>query len=691
MGKIKNAGIGPIQGYGEVCLTSLAMLEDLSAEVALIDSRPNRRTEFAQALRTLGFRKLSAISTFSALFSDKAACYKIDWLILVVESEAFSRVIHNLVTLTELPGAAMAISVFLADTDPRVCPIFFELGAVSCHNVDFRSELLATELRQFLRTARLCRSDPVFTAAHGLRAILRKLKNYQELVNFETALSKAVRVNRPNLLELAEAHSLVGNIPFAICCVQKMVYFFPGTADRLKKFEATYLKHQLDRSLTFAERYQVQRVLFVHKEDEHSQLIRAILKRMGIGSVVHRADSNLAWQALSSEEPFDLIITDWTFLSAPSGVNWLQRLRAYSDSVPILLMVDPIPDKRDKMINDLRITGVIHKPANPKQTLMAVAWGIAQAFQPTETRTLEHRILACLERGEFNEATCLKRRFMGLKSTSSDRKNFIDAWFALKNDNPQVALKILNSSRGDVPALAAIDIKSLLARCFEQIGDYSEAKAKYEQILAELPEHIGFVCRLTELLLLSGERDAAKRCFEKTSSLDPDNPRCREVLAKIALTDGDLATVIKILSDPFVRPSLLTYINERALRMAQDGKSENAVNILELLLQYAGPHKDLLPLIHYNMAVVLLRAGIAAQADNHLEQAKSFGTSPVYQRSVHLSRELAEGAKATIDWRKQFMGHEEGIAPAPLGLKGIYAVADDNLRRSLDLASDEAS
>jgi tetratricopeptide (TPR) repeat protein len=94
------------------------------------------------------------------------------------------------------------------------------------------------------------------------------------------------------------------------------------------------------------------------------------------------------------------------------------------------------------------------------------------------------------------------------------------------------------------PALEASEALFFLALEDEEAGRMSEAREKYEQVLAAVPDHVDALVNLGTLLFLAGHaRDAASR-YLQALAINPDHAEANYNLANLMEGQGELDAAV---------------------------------------------------------------------------------------------------------------------------------------------------
>ncbi len=126
------------------------------------------------------------------------------------------------------------------------------------------------------------------------------------------------------------------------------------------------------------------KILIVDDMMSIRKIVKRILTEMNFTNVTEAADGQLAWKAVTSDGPFDLIISDWNMPNM-TGIDFLKNVREsdkHKDTVFILLTAES-EESQVKTAIELKVDGYIVKPFTPD----ALKAKIANGYEKSKART----------------------------------------------------------------------------------------------------------------------------------------------------------------------------------------------------------------------------------------------------------------------------------------------------------------
>ena len=116
-------------------------------------------------------------------------------------------------------------------------------------------------------------------------------------------------------------------------------------------------------------------ILIVDDTEPMTELIKAVLQRLGIGKIITALNGERAFAVFCRENP-DIVITDW-HMSPVNGLELAEKIRLSSHSpnrmVPIIMLTGYGAKNRVIKARDLGITEFITKPFNAENLLKRIS------------------------------------------------------------------------------------------------------------------------------------------------------------------------------------------------------------------------------------------------------------------------------------------------------------------------------
>jgi arylsulfatase A-like enzyme/Tfp pilus assembly protein PilF len=181
------------------------------------------------------------------------------------------------------------------------------------------------------------------------------------------------------------------------------------------------------------------------------------------------------------------------------------------------------------------------------------------------------------------------------------------------------------------------------AQCLAGLGRMEQAMEEVRAVLARVPRHVWAHRFAGELALEAGERDEARRHFENTLSLRPDEPKALYALGVLLLEEKKfdeaseiLQKAARVLSETPVPDALLSADVLAALGAASEAQErcDEAVEFLRGALQLNEDHLH----AHFALGRCLFADGKFSEAAEHLRRYLALDTRPGSRRRAEAQR-----------------------------------------------------
>jgi arylsulfatase A-like enzyme/Tfp pilus assembly protein PilF len=181
------------------------------------------------------------------------------------------------------------------------------------------------------------------------------------------------------------------------------------------------------------------------------------------------------------------------------------------------------------------------------------------------------------------------------------------------------------------------------AQCLAGLGRMEQAMEEVRAVLARVPRHVEAHLLAGELALEAGERDEARRHFEGTLSLRPDEPKALYALGVLLLEEEKfdeaskfLQTAARVLSEAPVPDAFLSADVLAALGAvsAAQGRCDEADEFLRGALQLNEDHLH----AHFALGRCLFADGKFSEASEHLRRYLALDTRPGTKRRAEAQR-----------------------------------------------------
>lgn len=675
----------------------LKAIESLEAKVALIVEQTENRSAGLDALRQTGYTRFSPSKSLPELRQSIEEGYMVDWVLLAFNLNNCASIRSHIIEWRESKTQLPHITVLHPQNAMHLVPELFELGVISAIRTDFSEAVMVRHIRDFSKNLVSCRFDPIYLAASSLRATLKKLHAYSELLYLENCLNKNFLNKRANTLELAEALYLDGKYTEAYQKIDLAVYFDKELKQRVESLERRLDTATENQKLGFAARKGIKKAVIIDEKSETIKQIQDILQKTGVTEISSFDTAENYWLYSDKAQSPDLIVMEWKYKRGISGSQLIQRIRASGNShTRIILHTATLNKVWASLLSEQRVDQFIPKPTTPKKLLMIIAWTMNQSVQPTEPKTIERGIAQKLDDGENGEATALSRILSTTSGVPPSRSFYVDALIAFAEGNTEKCLLLVEEaiSLAKTPSAELLQLK---AKAFYKEGSIAKAITIYESAKEITRDSIKQRCWLVEAYLLLGDFIKAKENLREAVDIDAHNQLVLLAQAKIALfvDDRKLLELLKAMNDKWV--DLFCFVNSLAIESVHNSDNDRAIDYyLRGLAYLTETTHPIFAILNFNLALVLAKAKENKKALTYLERTIEFGESVALgpakslYRSLQKSNSEPEIYKFIIDQESKnhlsVISSLEDALTTKSGVSGIYEVYERD-KYTQDLAS----
>lgn len=625
-------------------METLNKIASCRAQVAIVDPRSGVTQPLKIALKALGFTGVVPFeSVRDFLRASKQETF--DWVLTtVLENEAQTGLQMLEALYMGLSNSKTRISLFVTREQSQCLPVAFELGLLSWHEAQFSSRFLIKDLKVLLEVIAREHWNDAYVAAHYLRVYLTRYKLWEELTHLEKKLTQTFAQDESLILNLAEAHYLSGEPRVGQELLNKLQTTSTDLLNRARLIHERYSAAPYQIQDTFAAKHHMSQAVVIDSDPQAANAIAETLRQIGVPQIHIFHDGDSAWQHIESNAQPQVIIHEWR-IPGMTGPVFIQRLRQKGLDIPLVVCSSLIQKSDAPLLHDMSVSQIVEKPVRPKQLIMAIGWAIMQYEQPTESKSLERRIIQCLSLGEFATARNLRTQFLAHSDTTQARRHYIEGAFAYYENNVLLAIEHLKKSL-DKSNRENIDIMSLLGRALLKIGDYRSAMAFMEKVSHISPQNIERICALADVQMETGQIDKAKYNLERAQSMDETNELVQHMQAKHALLCDDKDRARDLIQNSQSSEEMLSFLNNIAVAKSKVGELDQSIALYRKLLQVLpAEHLEYLAVAHYNMSLAFVRHNDLVSAHRHLEQAIQIGFSRVTEKAASLLQRIEQAQK----------------------------------------------
>lgn len=619
-----------------------------TARIGIVDGRANVLEAFKAVATRAGFQSIEVFAGHEQLLHALGGDpFLVDWVLTPLHEHAK---INSLVLLEKLASLSalhhVRVSLFLSHKQTQCLPKAFELGLLSWHDADFQTKSLSREIKTLLDRIETLTEGEAYIAAEYFREYLNEFKVWDELINLEQGMWNRYYDDQNLALNLAEALFKSGSKNQGRIVINQAQFFNHHIADRAAQLQALYLGSSGEGDGSFAAKHSISTAVIIDHDDQHLQLVKEVLWKIGVNEVSTFKDGEQAWQHLSQNPEPHLIIQEWQ-LPALTGPYFIQRVRAHGfRNVPIIILNSQLIRADIQLLKEMGASHILKKPITAKQLAMAIAWTIQQHREPTEIKALERRIVQALQNREVATARSLRDRFLKMEDVPRSRAHYVSGMFAYQNQRYEEALThLINAVResdGD-----NVDVIAMLARCLMKLRDYKAALALMEKASNLSPKNLERLCELAEIKMETGLVSEAGATIESAKAQDEQNPGVMTAEAKFNVIEGNVDKARGIMEQINGVEDVVAFMNNMAVGRTRTGAKQEGIQLYKKTLQSI-PKKntELSAIVNYNLGLALIKSGEDKLGFVYVKRAVDSGDSPVYDRAISLHDRMNAAYKA---------------------------------------------
>jgi tetratricopeptide (TPR) repeat protein len=295
---------------------------------------------------------------------------------------------------------------------------------------------------------------------------------------------------------------------------------------------------------------------------------------------------------VAKRNQFDLFITHHDFPDM-TGLTMIQTLRSTGNYgiEPHLFLVDVLtPD----------IMHVLTKPFSTDRTHQKLAhlWQGEVNMSPTEQQYREAH--AAMNSGLMEMAQELAIKNLRTHGPS-EKLLLLLGDVETKLNHPVEARRYYDAAQRLNPKSSAAAQK--LAQTYMLEKDFTKAAELMNELTRLNPLNIELLANAGLSNFESGNMDKAKDVMNRLQSLDKERKDASEVLAKVAIHEGDYDTAMKQLRGTHDQKELVQMLNNEGVRLSQLNDVTAAINMYQKCINIIGNEHPYVYALHYNMGL----------------------------------------------------------------------------------------
>lgn len=385
----------------------------------------------------------------------------------------------------------------------------------------------------------------------------------------------------------------------------------------------------------------IERIIIVDENDANVLFFEVVLKDLGYKNVKHGRGGNDAMAIMKEQHP-QFVIVAWE-MAAMAGTIFVQKAREElrKPHLPYLIYSKRIGEQDLKLVRELGFANVLTMPLDKEKAKAEITRIISLENGLSKEEIKLRKIESMLAEGKPTEALKLVDGTMRKKGPFFVRSQVAvgQIWLQIGQlPKAEEALKLaLEEDNTNVDALNA------MATVHSKSGRHQEAIKTLEQMSANSPKNMNILLNLGSAFVDADRHDDAKAVFGKVSALDPDQPRVKDEMAKVAFKEGDMPLAAKLLAETKNGDSMARYFNNLAIAMTHKNDYDKAIDTYEKAIQLLG-NAAKLSALRYNLGLALAKKGDLQRSFNEL--VVSYKGDPQFEKAyaalVRVSKQMLD-------------------------------------------------
>lgn len=613
----------------------------------VIDERIDIRTTAKDVLKEVGIDSLAFDSIKDVLNHLKSEHPPPDWILTCLQTSDHSNAFQLLSFVLQTKKFRKTRVSFLAfQEEVLYLPVAFEMGLLSYHFKPFTKAELLEEVQELLSGLTSDYTQHCFLAAKYLRKHLSLLEDSKPLLSLEEKLVNFFPDRPECFVKLAEAHYHAGETEKAKAILASSDFRKHGISIEIPELEelvASGGDQEKERS-NFSTAYGVETVMAVDADEAIHRQITKTLNELGVKQVHCFVDGEQAFAWLKEHQQLSMIIMEWR-IPKISGLALLQRIRHLGINVPIVIISSLLSEEYTPLLSEMGVTGTIEKPIENEQFVLNLMKMLRHDRYPTLYTDLERKFRTALASGKTDEVQSLYLRLQADEQTPPNLLKALGAEAAYIKGELEEAKKLaFEAFRMDSKE---ISILNTLGKILLATGERESALKCFEKVQKFSVENLHRLCLLAEVNAELQNFEASDTYLTKAKTIDKSNPEVTETDVKVSLSRGDVdkaASSMKVLES---FSNIVSYMNNRAVALSKTGQLEEGIQLYHNTLE-ALPSDNVSDRskVSYNLALAYARSQNLDKAEAQLINLVHRGEkSGLKEKSLSLLNRLQTAKK----------------------------------------------
>lgn len=606
------------------------------------------RQMIAETLRELGFQKITGVSSpkdgLNAMQVDP-----VDWIITSLSANEGVNALHLLKTITLHPKLRHTRVTLLWEeaNDDDVLSHAFELGLMSVHPKSYVRDSFIELFMQLFNLLESSRWDSTLVAADYLRAYLSRKGLHKERLSLEESLMMLYPGSSEILLHLADAE-LANKHQSKGCAILDQLQLIDESMAKncrilRQKYGVTADQAESAASLPAKNIFDLSQVVVIDPDTDVIFHAKDLLSKAGVDDIKTFESGKTAfeWMSSSGTEP-SLIVMEWK-LPGITGAMLVQRIRSLGFyNVPIIVLSSMIKAADSPVLREMGVDECQEKPFDQSSFYRVIIRAIQQNRNPTEEKTLLHKIKRLLRTGKLHEADRLmKQLFQDERISEATRKEILAENHMAKGELEAArdagiqAIKLGGNS---------LSMLNLVGKSMLKLRQFEHALKCFERANSISSLNVERLLNIAEACIEIDKVPEALQAVSQAKALDVSNSDVREMECKISIIDGKPEIARNLMGDLDSGKNIISFMNNRAVALVKSGRFDEGIVLYQKTMDsIPATWTDQQSSVLYNMGLAYARFGDLEKASGKLSGINKTNSSPsVFKRATSLLRRVKD-------------------------------------------------
>ena len=578
------------------------------------------------------------------------------------------------------------VSFLIDESELETVSFAYALGLLSHHMKPVTKASMLTDFGEIIKTVQSGVPEPR-VAARFLRKHLRKYEKYSDCVVLEDGLIRTYDDSKL-YLNKADAHFQNGSLEEGRLALAHLLKTDPNMAEKAQKMMSKYTGTEKVDEKDFT----IENAIVIDSDGQSAGIVRQVLEELEAKEIKIFDDGQVALDWMKGKKTdiensggTSLVIMEWK-IPGVTGPILLQNIRLMGiHETPVIILSSLVKENDQVLLSEVGVDRIVEKPIDTKKLISAIIETIKTAGAPRTSSDTARRTRALLKAGKTDEAKRVAKTLLDDPTCPNAEKLVINAEFLFidhKYEEAREALMEAIKEQGQ-----NVHNLNLLGKCLMALRDFDNATNCFQKAQKMSPDNIERLCQMAESESESGNSEAAQGYIASAEKLSKDADVVGETVAKIALNEGDIEEAASLISGMKSVHSIVSFINNQAVAYSKMEKFDEGVSCYRKALKaIPEEHKEVKPVIQYNLVLTLIKMGDTDSAAANLKSVVEFGKSKVYAKARNLQKRLAAALEAGQEFKLRTANVEAvqidlsdfdatlraDFAPGDICLYGIY-------------------